>query len=77
MTVWCWPLEHVSAVYGRRFLLRHTALEVFFLHGRSAFFNFYSGSVRDNVARRMRKATPSSRAVFSTIPGAMPGLGYV
>ena len=28
MTVWCWPLSHCTAVYGRRYLLRHTALEV-------------------------------------------------
>ena len=49
---------------------------MFFLHGRSAFFNFFNSEERERVARRLFRATPCTRALVAPIPGALPGLGY-
>lgn len=35
-----WQLSDIEAVYSRRYLLRWTALEIFFLNGKSYFFHF-------------------------------------
>ena len=77
MRVWSWRLSSVTAVYGRRYLLRHTALEVFFVDGHGAFLNFFNKAERGRVARKLwsLRAGHSAAASYAPRPGSMPGLG--
>lgn len=49
-----WNVSHLRAMYRRRYLLRSSALELFFVDTSSVFFNFAGKTkARDTVARKI------------------------
>jgi len=48
-----WAYEDVKVVYRRRYLLRHTAIEVFFSNGENHLINFDSPEIRQDVYNKL------------------------
>lgn len=45
-----WHIDHISELYKRRYLLRHTAMEIFFLNKTNYFFNFENGELNSVIS---------------------------
>lgn len=55
-----WHIDHISELYKRRYLLRHTAMEIFFLNKTNSFFNFEGGELLNSVISAIIAQSPMS-----------------
>ena len=63
-----WRWDEVQEVWQRRFLHRHTALELFLRDGRSYFFNCFTETARDKVLSAMQTFCVVLRLASSRTP---------
>lgn len=63
-----WRWSEVQEVWQRRFLHRHTAIEIFLKDGRSYFFNCFTEAVRGKVQSAIQKFVPMLRLAPSRTP---------
>ena len=58
-----WELSELTEVFSRRFLHRHTALEVYFRSGRSYFFNCFTNEARTSLMQFLKDTTGSGTKI--------------
>eukprot|EP00002_Diphylleia_rotans_P004599 TRINITY_DN1344_c0_g1_i18.p1 TRINITY_DN1344_c0_g1~~TRINITY_DN1344_c0_g1_i18.p1 ORF type:complete len:2961 (-),score=451.21 TRINITY_DN1344_c0_g1_i18:57-8939(-) len=54
-----WSLDIVDQIYKRRYMLRQSALEIFFNNGTSAFFNFPTADNQKEVRNKIQRLRPN------------------